>query len=186
MSYKDITAGDKTGKATAARFIKSGKKGTPGIEIKFEFEERATGTMESLNWVAWLSDKAKENSFDTLAVVLGCNGNEDVNGDGVFTDPNFLDFNREVKLVVELEAGQNEDGSPKTNEAGDVVYYPNIKWVNAIGGSAYARCTPEIVKKELAATGFRSGFLRAAKEAGTSIPAMKNSKPAPSLDYIPF
>ena len=54
MGYKDIVDGEKTAKAIGARFIKT-EKGTPGIEVAFEFEEPSTGNPERLNYVAWLS-----------------------------------------------------------------------------------------------------------------------------------
>ena len=98
-----------------------------------------------------------------LANVLGCNGSEVVDGNGNYTDPKFLDYKREVKLVVE---GEEYEGK----------IYPKIKWVNALGGSAFAGCSPEIVKNELGAIGFKAAFL-AAKQAT----AQSGPQPGPAV-----
>lgn len=147
MSYRDITAGDKKAKVVAGRFIKS-SKGTMGIEVAFEFEEPTTNTQERMNWVGWLSEKALENTMDTLVNVLCFNGNDNVNQAGEFTDPNVFDFNKEVKLVVEME---EYDGKTRAK----------IKWVNNVGGSGFQGITPEVIRGELAATGFKAAFLSA-------------------------
>ena len=182
MGYKDITAGKKKAFASAARFIKSEAKGTPGIEVVFNFEEPNTGTQETYNWVGWLSPAAKDNTMDTLVNVLDCNGDEAVDQNGVFTHPEFINKKKEVELVIELEAALDSDGKPKLdNTTFDPIMYPRIKWVNNIGGSQYATCSPEVVKAELANTGFKAGFLAIAKNR------QQETKPVPANpDDLPF
>lgn len=180
MGVKDIVAGDKVGKALGARFIKA-KKGTPGIEVVFEFEEPSTGNRERLNWTGWLSERAINNTMETLATVLGSNGSDVVNAEGLFTDPNFLDYKKEVRLVVEMEEARNEDGSPKVDEkTGEVQMWPRIKWVNNIGGSMYANVSPDVVKADLATVGFRAAFMAAKQQAKQSGPNVPNHAPGAS------
>jgi hypothetical protein len=120
-----------------ARFITS-KKGTEAIEVAFEFD--CNGTRERLSWQGWLSDKAIDNTMDTLKDVLGYNGSADTDANGVFTDPKAFDRTRECKLVIEL------DTNPETNKT-----YPKIIWVNTLGGSGYVGVKPEAIKSKLTA-----------------------------------
>lgn len=184
MGYKNITAGEKKAIAIAARFIKSEGKGTPGIEIIFNFEEPNTGTQESLNWVGWLSPNAKENTMDTLVNVLDCNGNVDqLDEKGVFTDPDFINYKKEVELVVELEIALDKDGKQKLdNITFDPIKYPRVKWVNNVGGSLYAACAPEVVKSELANVGFRANFLALTKGKQKNQPPMNPV----NIEDLPF
>ena len=170
MGIKEITPGDKLAKAVGSRFIKS-KSGTSGIEVAFEFWQN--DAKETLNWVAWLSEKALKNSLEILDDVLGCSGNDLTDSNGVFVDPKFLDYGREVKLVVELESYINENGEARA--------YPKIKWVNKAGGSQYSGVSPEIVKAELAAVGFKAAFLAAKKSQIPNMADKFNSK-----DELPF
>lgn len=169
MGYRDITAGDKIGKAVAARLVQSPEKKTPGIEVAFEFEEPSTGNRESLNWIGWLSEKAMENTMDTLVNVLDSNGVETTNAAGVFIDPCFLNKEKEVRLVVDLEKYTNEKNEEK--------YYPKIQWVNNLGGSKFAACTPEVVKSTLAQVGFKAAFLAAKQASGQSAPQQQSTPP---------
>ncbi len=150
MGFKDITAGNKTAKPIAARFIKA-KTGTLGMEVAFKFVEN--GQDERLNWVGWLSSGAIENTMKTLVDVLGYNGNDAVDANGVLVDPKALDYLKEVSLVVELERYQGQDGTEKSS--------PKIKFVNKLGGSQFENCTPEVIKNDLHALGFKAAFLAA-------------------------
>lgn len=188
MGLKNITPGRKTAKPVGARFIKSGKKETPAIEVEFEFEEPSTGERERLTWQGWLTENSEKRTYETLANVIGSNGNiEAMNDDGHFTDPKFVDRNREVSLVVELEEAKNEDGSTKVNEkTGEVQLWPRIKWVNNIGGSMYANVTPEVAKSSLGALGFKAKFL-AAKQAVPNAPQVPNHAPTfNAAEKLPF
>src|SRR4051812_11222862 len=102
-----ITAGDKIAKPTAARFIQA-KTGTIGLEVAFSFKE-PDGSEGRLNWVGWLSPTtaekkgAFERTMETLVEVLGFNGNDSVDANGILVDPKALAYDKEVKLVVEME-----------------------------------------------------------------------------------
>lgn len=146
MGFKDITDGDKIAKPIAARIVKS-KTGTLGIEVAFEFEEPQTGGIERLNWTGWLTKDAIDRTMETLVKVLGYNGSKTTSADGTLTDPNVLDFENEVKLVVEHEINPNNQKS-----------YPKIKWVNSMGGSAYVGVGPQTVKADLESLGFDAAF----------------------------
>lgn len=172
MAWKDITVGNKTAKAKAIRFIKSPEKGTPGFEVAFDFIEPSTGGVETLLWVGWLSEKAKDFTVETLVNVLGFNGNVSMGADGVLNDPEVLDFKREVSLVVELEEYE-KDGGVKG-------YSPRIKWVNSIGGSQYVGVEPELAKVELAKIGFQDLFVRHAKKPPVTTAIKAQTKTAPA------
>lgn len=178
MSYRDVTPGDKTARALAARFIKS-KKGTLGIEVSFEFEEKSTGGNERLSWVGWLSGGAIEKTMETLVDVLNYNGSEVTDQNGVLTDPNVLNFKKEVRLVVELEEGTDEAGMPNGKS------YPKIKWVNNMGGSMYQGVKVESIKNDLGAAGFKAAFLAARKNSGQSADPARPKNHAPGADFGP-
>lgn len=171
MGYKEITPGDKIAKPRAARFIKS-STGKLGIEVSFTFKEESTDTTESLNWVAWLSDAAIKYSMATLVDVLGYNGSADTNETGVLTDPVAIAYDRQVKLVVEIQEYEGKSG-------------PRIKYVNSLGGSAFGSCTPETIKQDLAEAGFKAAFLMAKKNSGLPKQATP-PKEEVSEEDIPF
>lgn len=160
-----ITAGTKTAKIVSGKFIESPKTKTMGIEVVFSFEEQETGSRETLSWVAWLTDKAKERSMETLVDVLGYNGSEAVNDKGIFTDKNAFDFGSEVSLEVELEARLDADGNQKFKD-GEPIFDARVKWVNRLGGSGFIGIQPEVLKSKLAGLGFRGLFLSAQKNSG--------------------
>jgi len=179
MSYKDVVAGTKTAKPFAARFIKA-KTGTLGMEVAFKFIEKkqdGSSSEERLNWVAWLSDKAIDNSLKTLVEVLGYNGNDSVDANGMLTDPNALVWDREVSLVVEIEDYTKQDGT--TGQS------PKIKWVNKLGGSSFGACTPESIKNDLGAMNFRAAFLAAKQVVSTTPGVASNVVPAPRSPMMP-
>ncbi len=185
MSYKDITAGRKTAKPTAIRFMKSPKTGTRGIEVKFEFLE-TNGAYESLNWVSWVeaarregesdqdyvsrSGNVMERTMDTLVHVLGYNGSEETNDEGIFTDPGVINFDGEVSIVVELET-YNGKQSPK------------IKWVNKLNQSAFGSVAKDEVKGALDKLGFKAKFLAAKQQAGAEVVPVAGAIPE---NEIPF
>ena len=162
MGYQDITVGDKVGKPVNARFIKS-KNGTIGLEVAFDFVEPTTDQIERQNWIGWLSAKAIENTMDTLVNVLGFNGNDLCDEEGVLLDKGALAYGKEVRLVIEIE-----QYNQKT--------YPKIKWVNRLGGSAFDGVAPEVVKLDLQAVGFKGAFL-AAKQMSDTTTAKEGFKP---------
>jgi hypothetical protein len=174
MGYKDVTEGQKTAKVKSGRFIKS-KNGTTALEVAFEFTEPSTDRVEHLPWQGWLSEKALDNTMDTLVNVLGYNGSKIIDSDGVLTDPNAFAYGREVRLVIEIE--------DYTNEKGETKAYPKIKWVNSLGGSNYTGITPESIKNELGSIGFEAAFLAAKKTSG---PVNYAPQTATKNDNVPF
>ena len=166
MGWKDITPGDKIAKTVGARWIKS-STGKMGLEVAFEFEEPSTSSREKLNWVGWLTKDALQNTMDTLVSVLGYNGSEDADENGILKDKKAFDLDREVRLVVEMETNPNNNKE-----------YPKVKWVNSMGGSAFAGVSVDTVKTELLAIGFKAAFLASKQSAGGSSAKTK----APSQD----
>ena len=172
MAYKDITAGTKTAKPIAARFITS-KNGNHALEVCFQFEETSTHTQERLYWQGWLSQKALENTMKTLVEVLGFNGNDSVDSNGVLTDPDALSYGKDVSIVVEMESYTTDDG--QTKQA------PKIKWVNKLSGSSFSGCNPEIIKNDLNAVGFKAAFLAAKQKAPATSPSAQPQAKAGSV-----
>lgn len=152
MAFKDITEGEKTGVALAARFIKSeGGKQSLGLEVSFSFEEPNTGTQETLARVFWLTKDSIKKSMETLVEVLNYNGSEETDQDGNIIDKNAISKNP-VKLVVEMDTNEENGKS-----------YPKIKWVNNLGGSGFAGATKETIKSDLESVGFKGAYLAARK-----------------------
>lgn len=173
MSYKDITAGNKTARMVAARVIKS-EQGTTGIEVAFKFKEGESE--EQLNWVGWLSPKALSNTMKTLTDVLGFNGDDQVSEKTGQFKAEAFDLTREVQLVVEMET---YDG--KTN--------PRVKWVNKPGaGSGFKSLSGQSAQVELAAVGFKAAFYQAKAElsaAGAPQAAVPAAAPKAPVGHIP-
>jgi hypothetical protein len=189
MGYKDITAGEKTAKALGARLIKSPGKGTPGIEVSFQFLEPSTNGVEKLSWVGWLSPKAKEYTMDTLVNILDSNGDDNINAEGVFP-PGFVDANKQVQIVIELQEGKDEHGNVKVDDQGNPKIYPKIAYVNNPGGSMYTGCAPDVGRKILAETGFKASFMAMKQKSGkstTSAPSQQQQPPnmAPGANSNP-
>lgn len=177
MGYKEITAGRKIAKPTAARFIKA-QTGTLGLEIAFSFREKdaQTGaeTYERINWVAWMSEKAMERSMKTLVETLGFNGDDSVDANGLLVNPQALAYGKDVELVVEMELNPNDNKS-----------YPRVKWVNEVGGgSAFGSLAPESIKSDLGAIGFKAKFLAAQAAAKAAKPNAANGA-APAAGPVP-
>lgn len=145
-----ISVGKKTALPMAIRFIKSPKKGTLGLEIMFEFLEGAT--QERMAFVTWLSEAALDRSMDMLVNTLGYNGSEVTDSNGILTDPNVINFKRQVSLTVEIES--------YTNDQGKTFSKPKIKYVNPIAGSGFADLSPQIIKNDLANGKFKAMFLK--------------------------
>lgn len=101
-------------------FAKSQNKGTPSIKIKvetaFNLKDPNTPVVEHLYGDLYLSDKAYENSFNTLENAFGWAGDNLIE----LNDPDRL-AGVEVDVVVE-----NEEYDGKTN--------PKIKFFNKPGG----------------------------------------------------
>lgn len=173
MGYKDIKKGDYVGKPLAARFVKA-KSGTIGLEVGFEFKNPATDGPERLAWTGWLSEKAIDNTMKTLVEVLGFNGSKKCDKDGVLTDPKALNYGQDVKLVIDLEP--NQDGTK---------HYPKIKFVNKLGGSAYASADVETVEADLAGLNFDGAFA-AAKSGGGSVAGEAAPEPFFDESQVPF
>lgn len=168
MSRQEITRGMKTGKPVKAKLGRTAKKGTLFIKVLFEFMEPATGTIEMLDWTGWLTKPdhsqgkkgALENTLKTLHDVLGFNGNTDCEPmTGLLTDPNALDWNREVSLDVAWET------NPENGKS-----YPKIQWVNPIGGGQFMNCTPEEMKTDLDALGFSAMYLAVKQQSKSNLP----------------
>lgn len=164
MSFKDIVAGDYVAKPVGVRFIKSPKTGTVGLETMFKFKVGANE--ERLSWVGWLTENALENSMKTYVEVLGFNGNENHDANGVLTDPKAINYEQEVKLVIEMEQYEGKERA-------------KIKWVNNLGGSGFVACEPETVKNHLGAIGFKAAFLSAKQAMGQPKAPTESSEPKP-------
>lgn len=155
-----IQPGTYVAKATAIRFVKP--KNTLGLEVRFQFKNQDGGNA-SLNWVGWCSDGALKNTMRTLVTVLEYDGDEEIVRVDE-KDPNFgmlknqdcINRKKDVQLVIEMETYDGKD-------------YPKIKWVNEIGGGQFSGASPEVVKNDLNAVGFKAAFL-AIKQGKKTVP----------------
>lgn len=161
-------------KAKKARIIKSGNKGTLGIEVVFETED----PISDISYVGWLSERAIEYTMKTLTGVMESDGKEEVDQDGNFVSPTFINYDKTYNLVVEMEEGKDKDGNVKIDKLGLPKMYPVLKWVNEVGGSNYAGLEPEVAKTALKSVGFKAAFLAA--KAGNKTSLKENT------DEIPF
>lgn len=145
MGLKDIQPGTYTAKAFSARLIKA-KTEALAVEILFKFGN------EQLPWQGWLSPKALDRTMETLTNVLGYNGDETLDENGIFVGKNCFDWEREVNVVVELESYKNEAGEDRT--------VPKIRWVNKVGsGQAFKSMNTGEAKTMLQQVGFKAAFM---------------------------
>lgn len=156
----EIQAGDKIAKIIAARLIET-PKGSEAVEVDFSFMEGDKKT--SLPWQGYNSPAALEFTKKTLKL-LGYNGSEAVNEDGIFTDPKAFSYGKEFKLVVVIDEVQGDNGKVYKN--------PKIKYVNGLGGGQYAGLSVAKVK---------SFFKRLNGKADTQAPA-----PFDQDEEVPF
>lgn len=192
MSWKDITAGDKTAKATGIRFIES-KAGSLAFEIAFTFKQKImtdTGeesSDETLTWQGWLSKKenaeegktAFERTMKVMKEVLEYNGDStivqvgpDDKRKGMLADQNCINRTKDYRIVVEMETYQEKRR-------------PKIKWVNNIGGGGYSGVTVETLESKLDALDFKAYY--ASMDDGTSpAPKTTNTAPAAQQTSLPF
>lgn len=131
MGYKDIKAGKYLAKAVQGAFGKSKNKGTPQVGIEFTFKT-PEGTQETLWWIGFLTEKARERAFDTLSLIK-------FNGDPDF-GPGSFDPEAEVELVIEME---EHEGKSR----------PKIQWVNEPGGSKFSDLPVTEVKTMITSLG---------------------------------
>lgn len=145
-----VSPGKYNAKATAIRFVKP--KDNIGIEVKFQFSTQEG--LASMNWVGWITEKAMPNTLRTLVNVLEYNGDEETvsvpENDprfGLLKNQDCINRNKEVQLAIDHEP--NQEGK----------MFARIKWVNELGGGQFAGASPEIVKNDLNAVGFKAAFL---------------------------
>ncbi len=148
MGIKDIKAGKYTGaiasikhpetqEEMAGKVIISGK-GTQGVQFIFEFEREA-GAKERLMWTGWLTEAAKERTFETLAM-LGFNEEVKVIGNEQFFPRSSFVNSPPVQLVVDLEPQLNADQTPKLDPTThQPMFYPRISWVNDMNKFGFSK-----------------------------------------------
>lgn len=182
-----VEAGYKVATATQSRIIKT-KDGALGFEVTFKFMEN--NFEQKLKWVGWLKSKdgntgALERTMKTLIEVLEFNGDEQV--EDVPEDDMRYGFLKNQDCINRTKQVQLDVG----HEMYDGKEYARIKWVNNIGGGQFSGCSPEVVKNELTAIGFKAAFM--AKKAG--MPSQKSdeakafesaSTPKFSKEDLPF
>ena len=112
-------------------FGKSKQKGTPQVGVEFAFTT-PEGTNETMWWIGYLTEKARERSFDVLGLIK-------FNGDADF-GPGSFDPDVEVELVIEMEEHEGKT-------------HPRIKWVNEPGGSKFSDLPVTEVKTMITSLG---------------------------------
>ena len=175
----DIKAGNYRAKAIGGVWTNVGAKGTPCVAVNFEFES-APGSKSILTHRMFLTQTPLkdgslviEHTMDTLIGTLGYLEDKDLlkdsNGNLSF-DQTFLS-DKEVEIVVELEADQND---PKK-------MYPRVRWVNELSGNRLAGLP---IEKVLGNANLKALAAAARARMGISAPAPKSTK-TDEMD-IPF
>jgi hypothetical protein len=82
------------------------------------------------------------------------------------------------QIVVENEAGQNQDGSIKKDAQGNTTYFSKVQWLNPLGGSMKM---PEAADRRSVLTKYGSKFRALAGGALAKGPATKPSPAAPPV-----
>lgn len=174
MGFRDIKPGKVIAKPVSAQFIQA-KTGTLGLEVKFAFKQE--GREETINWVAWLSEKAIERSTGILIDCLGWNGDDEVRPGTSILKPGSIDVSRDVELDIQMES--YSDGT-----TGEQRSSPKVQWVNQPStGSQFKELAPETVKGSIAALNLKAHF-HAAK-SGAVKPKSAQTDFAPD-DSLPF
>lgn len=176
MAYKDIKPGKYKAKATRGGIGKSKNKGTLQVGIEFEFMTTG-GELETLWWMGYLTDAAKERVYNTLALLdFKENYVETPGENGTMFADDALDKNKEVEIVVEMEEYEGKSR-------------PKISWVNALGGSRFSGLPSIELKSTLSSINFSNEL--AAARASMGLPAKPAlTKPTQekklSHDGLPF
>lgn len=167
MAYKDIKPGKYKAIPIAGKFGESGQKKTPGVGIQFQFEP-VPGQIEVLSWTGWLSERAMERTFKTLALC----GYDEAKGnlpDGTIPRE-YFDPKAEVEIDVQEEQYINDKGEPKTSM--------KIAWVNKLGGSGFAVADAGNVATMLKGIGGLKAHMAAARaELGLGKTPVTKEKP---------
>lgn len=173
MGFKDITEGEKIAKPIGIRLVENKDGDKHALEVGFEFEEPSTGNPERLYRQFWLSEDAIGYSMDTLVNVLGFNrdaAEADMEGKDV------LKYDNDVKLVIELEEYEGKSR-------------PKIKYVNRLGGSAFAKLDGESTKTVMKDPRIKAAFAAAMQQDGAKKEDkkdVKNHAPQGTKKKLPF
>lgn len=138
---------------------------TPAVKIKFAI----IPARQEITHTLWLSEKAHERTFDTLINVLEYNENKDLlhEASGPYFDHTFFPEGKEVELVIE-----NRDRKGKL--------YPEVKWVNVIGGSRMSAGMP--IQQVIGGINIKAAAAAARARAG-----IKKPDPVPTTpETTPF
>jgi hypothetical protein len=103
----------------------SGVKHTPYVGVLFEVLDEGENKGERIEWKGWLGDKSAERTIESLR---HCGWQGDDIGSFATGKMDGLDTN-EVELVVEMKPYEG------TNESHKGKLFPEVRWVNKLGGS---------------------------------------------------
>lgn len=136
------------------------RKGTPAIRLKLVVAEGEQAG-RSIDYYAWLSDGAVDNSIRTLSQAFGWDGDLVAlqNGENPFSG-------KDVEIVVEMES---YNGKMRTK----------VKWLNAIGGGSRASSNETREVESLVQKLARRAKAIAAETKGGAAP-QSASAPAPA------
>ena len=138
-----------------------GPNQTPCFKVAFSLETDAGP--KRCDWNGWLTEKSKKRTIEIVTSLLGWNGSEETTDDGIFTDEDVLDWTRQVKVTV------------KYNDKG----YPEVEWVNSLGGVKFAGAQKVEAKRGMQALGLKAEFLSLKK----SVSVPKQTTPKKDLPF---
>lgn len=166
MAYTDIKPGKYPAKAVSGYKGVSKNKGTPFIEVTFEFENEP-GEKETIKWTGYLTEKTTERTYEALAIA-GWNGEFDSNNS---IPVNYFDKSANPMITIVEEDYTDRDGNPKTSM--------KVAWVNQPGTSRY-EAEPDVVKSAFAGMDFKAKLAAARSKLNIEVPkkkAIKNHAP---------
>lgn len=146
MSWKDITAGTKQAKAVQIKYVQNKKTLNRAFEVRFEFVEPTTETVEHLDWMGFNTPAARDRTRDILVDIMDYNGDLRTNDDGFFIDQGCINMERTYHIVVDIEEYNGK-------------FSPKIKWVNSSEGKNTSNepMSPALAKSDLEQSGFSAG-----------------------------
>ena len=176
MAFADIKPGKYKARAIGGKFGESGKKKTPGVGIKFEFEmENAEGKIvtEHISWTGWLSENAMERTFKALAI-CGYDESKGNLADGTIPRE-YFDPKAECEIDIQCEEENyiDRDGNPKS------AMKTKVAWVNRLGGGGFQVAEASNVSTMLKSIGGLKAHMQAARAD------LGLAKPKPTTTAIP-
>lgn len=166
------------------------------------YEARTGSLCAAIPCVVAEGDQAGERIRATMTIVkadgtVQLNTVENLKGAFGWNSPNPFDLMDNAyddvlfQIEVEEKAGQNQDGTPKLDEQGNPIFYPEVKWLNPLGGKSINM--PEAADRKSVLAKYGSKFralsggapVKTPAKAPAAPPAKKTPPPVPPAPVGP-